>query len=61
MSGDSLKTAQQGHYVAANCRIDDLINPGEGKVILGASLVQVGKVCAHSPFSVLFTDHHDAG
>jgi hypothetical protein len=55
------KIVQQGHYVAARCRINDLINTGEGKVALGAALVLVSKVYAHSPFSVLFADHHDVG
>jgi hypothetical protein len=52
------ETVQQGYYFVASCGVDDFIDSGEGKVILGTTLVQVSEICAHSPFFVLFVDHH---
>jgi hypothetical protein len=55
------KTVQQGHYFTAGCRINNFVNSSEREVILGTTFVKVGKICAHSPFSILFANHHDIG
>jgi hypothetical protein len=36
-----------------------MIDSDEGEIIIGATFVEVGKVCAYSSFFILLTDHHD--
>ena len=44
-----------------DCRVYQLVNPGQGKTILRASTIQICEVDAHSPLPVCFLDHDDIG
>jgi hypothetical protein len=52
------ETIQECHHLTTCGRIDDLVYSGEGEIILSTTLIQVSEVSAHSPFSILFLDHH---
>jgi hypothetical protein len=51
------ETIQQHHHLVTYGGIDDFINSREGEVIFWASLVQVCKIRAHSPF-IIFLPYH---
>jgi hypothetical protein len=50
---------QYQHHLTACGGIDDFVNSHEGKVIFWTTLVQVYKIYAHSPFTILFAHHHN--
>jgi hypothetical protein len=53
---------EEVEQVAAHCGVDNLINPRQPEGILGAVLVKVGVVDAHSPLvHVLLADEDGVG
>ena len=52
---------EEGEEIAAGRRIDHLVDPGQRKGILGASLVEVSVIDAHPPLLVLPLHHYWVG
>jgi hypothetical protein len=55
VAGEAIK---ERHDFAPGCAINDLVNPRQREIILGAGLVEVGEVNAHPPLAALLL-HHD--
>jgi hypothetical protein len=55
----SREIIQQHHHLATHGKIDDFVNSHEGEFIFWTTLVQVYKICAHPPFTILLPYHYD--
>jgi hypothetical protein len=53
------ETIQQRHRLAKRGGIDDFVDSHEGEIIFWTSLVQVYKIRAHPPFTILLPYHYD--
>jgi hypothetical protein len=49
---------EEGHDFASCCAIDYFVDPWQGEVVLGTSLIEAGEVYAHAPLAT-FLLHHD--
>ena len=48
---------EEGEEIAAGCGIDHLVDSWQRERVLGAGLVEVSIIDAHSPFVLLFHHH----
>jgi hypothetical protein len=52
---------KEGHDFVACCTVDNFVNSWQREIVLGAGLIEVCEVDAHTPFAALFLHHDHVG
>jgi hypothetical protein len=50
-----------GHDFATCCAVDNFVDAWQGKIVLGASLIEACEVDAHVPLATLLLHHDHVG
>jgi hypothetical protein len=55
------EAVKERHNFTSGHTIDDLVDPRQREIILGAGLVETGEINAHPPLATLFLNHDYVG